>query len=171
MSVKNGLPQSEEYELLKPPSDLSKKVRQLSPIEAQKFNPVAAAEAAVGKLSIQFSGWMEKEVKDLVTAWDTILSQGFTEANFEALFCSVHDLKGQSETLGYPLIGRAARNLSSLLYYAKKDNSFPKELIGQNIDAIRAMVNEDAKDETNALGLQLVEQLENLIKSKIREYN
>ncbi|WP_082733825.1 Hpt domain-containing protein [Polycladidibacter hongkongensis] len=151
---------AEDYQLVKAPKDLSKKVRKLSAREAAKFDPVKAAEAAVENLSDRFNGWMGEEVDNLTSAWEDVRLSGFNEDNYGCCFRNAHDLKGQAETLGFPLVGRAAKNLALLLTAAKETQIYPMELLGQNVDAIRAMVNEEARDTTSRIGIALVERLE-----------
>jgi chemotaxis protein histidine kinase CheA len=147
-------------ERIRVPNDLSKKVRKMSTIEAAKFDPVKAAEEAIEKLSDKFESWMGSEVDCLKETHQTAQSADFTEETYDALFRCAHDIKGQAETLGFPLIGRVANNLTLLLVAAKTQESFPKELISQHVSAINAMISEDARDDTNRLGVALVTRLE-----------
>ncbi len=142
------------------PNDLSKKVRRMSPVEAAKFDPVKAAEEAIGKLSCKFESWMKSEADRLKEINKEAQLADFTMDNYDSLFRCAHDIKGQAETLGYPLIGRVAHNLTLLLVAAKTQRSYPKELISQHVSAINAMISEDARDETNRLGVALVTRLE-----------
>lgn len=147
-------------EHIRVPNDLSKKVRKLTAVEAAKFDPVKAAEEAVQKLSDKFESWMGSEVDCLKEANQAAQSTDFTEETYDALFRCAHDIKGQAETLGFPLVGRVASNLTLLLIAAREQEAYPKELISQHVNAINAMICEDARDDTNQLGVALVERLE-----------
>ncbi|GHB33172.1 histidine kinase [Pseudovibrio japonicus] len=147
-------------EHIRVPNDLSKKVRKLTAVEAAKFDPVKAAEEAVQKLSDKFESWMGTEVDSLKKANQAAQTSDFAEEGYDALFRCAHDIKGQAETLGFPLVGRVANNLTLLLVAAKEQETYPKELISQHVDAINAMISEDARDDTNQLGVTLVERLE-----------
>jgi hypothetical protein len=56
------------------------------------------------------------------------------------------------------LAGRAASSLCNVLESTEIDN-LPKALISQHVQAIRAMVNENAKDMTHKTAHQLVNSL------------
>ncbi|KZL21232.1 Hpt domain protein [Pseudovibrio axinellae] len=142
------------------PNLLAKKVRKLSPVEAAKFDPVKAAEEAIEKLSNKFESWMAAEVERLKDANLAAQQADFSEETYDALFRYAHDIKGQAKTLGFPLIGRVANNLTLLLVAANTEQTYPKELISQHVDAINAMIFEDARDESNQLGVALVTRLE-----------
>lgn len=147
-------------ERIQAPNDLSKKVRKMSAAEAAKFDPVKAAEEAIEKLSDQFESWMGSEIDCLKTANDAAQAADFSTETYDALFRCAHDIKGQAETLGFPLIGRVANNLTTLLIVTHTQASYPKELIAQHVNAIRAMISEDARDSTSKLGVALVTRLE-----------
>ncbi|AEV38461.1 Hpt domain protein [Pseudovibrio sp. FO-BEG1] len=147
-------------EHIRVPNDLSKKVRKMSTIEAAKFDPVKAAEEAIEKLSDKFESWMGSEVDCLKEANQAAQDADFTEETYDSLFRCAHDIKGQAETLGFPLVGRVANNLTLLLVAAKAQETYPKELIAQHVSAINAMISEDARDDTNKLGVALVSRLE-----------
>ncbi len=149
-----------KQERIKVPNNLSHKVRRMSPVEAARFDPVKAAEEAIQKLSEKFEGWMTSEVTCLKQANQSAQDSDFTEETYDALFRCAHDIKGQADTLGFPLVGRVASNLTLLLVAAKMQGTFPKKIISQHVDAICAMISEDARDETNKLGTALVTRLE-----------
>lgn len=150
---------------IKIPNVLAKKVNYKTPPKIvvpkrANFDPVKAAEEAIERLSTKFDKWIETEVGDLHEACQHAQSAGFSEEAYETFYRCAHDLRGQAETLGYPLVGRVAKNLALLLSAAQSENNFPKDLIVQHVDAIRAMISEEARDESNKLGVKLVEKLE-----------
>ena len=154
-----------QVERIKIPNVLAKKVKYKAPPkivvpERPNFDPVKAAEEAIERLSAKFDKWIETEVGDLYEANQAAQTDDFSQETFDIFYRCAHDLRGQAETLGYPLVGRVAKNLALLLAAARTENNFPKDLIAQHVDAIRAMVSEDARDETNNLGVELVEKLE-----------
>lgn len=147
------------YQVVKPPQDLRSKVRPLNNREAADFDPVKAAEAAMQRLSKEFDAWMNEESDALVDLWSRLTAAPLTEKGANSLFRAAHDIKGQAATLGYPFAGEVAGNLCYLIENIKPAAAIPRQLAGQHIEAIRAIVAEGAKSETNAVAKALVERL------------
>ncbi|CEJ12685.1 Hpt domain-containing protein [Phreatobacter sp. AB_2022a] len=120
---------------------------------------IERAEAALAQLAAEFDGWMEKEVERLVTARDAAAAHGLTAENRTALFSAAHDIKGEATTFGYPLASRAAESLTALLLGIEDAKLLPWPLVSQHVDAIRAIVREEAKGEDHPVALELVEKL------------
>lgn len=158
-----------DFELITPPINLRSKVRQLSAREAANFDPVAAAEAALTKLSSNFNSWMEQETESLRVSWADIHANGLNEERRDTLFRHSHDIKGQAATLGFPLAGHIADSLCHLLDAVPDVSLIPERLIEQHVQAIRAIVAEDARDEhdrtANALTKQLTDVTDDYIAS------
>lgn len=160
----------QEYEILSPPSDLRRKVRELTPREAKKFDPVKAAEAALQRLSKNFGTWMDNETRDLMSAWEAVQSEGLTEETLATLFRAAHNIKGQALTLGFPLVGQVAANLCHLIETVPGPDSLPLGLIGRYVEAIRAMVMEGAKDDANKTGVKLLETLKGVTDEYLAQF-
>lgn len=151
--------QGGDVEFVKPPTDLRKKVRIMSPREAAKFDPVKAAEAALERLSAQFDGWMHKEADQLFSDWSAVDSDGLNGETLSKLYNTAHNIKGQAQTLGYPLAGGVASSLCHLIETINAPERLPLALLRQHVDAIRAMVAEEARDEANPTGSALLHKL------------
>ncbi|MTH99401.1 Hpt domain-containing protein [Roseibium sp. RKSG952] len=164
-----GGDQGDQYEVLTPPSDLRKKVRVLNKREAAKFDPVKAAEAAMERLSANFGSWMQTETSDLLSAYADIGTSGVDAEKLERLYQSVHNIKGQARTLGYPLVGSVASNFCHLIESLPSPSGFPMELSGRYVDAIRAMVMEGARDHDNETGAELLQTLTSLSEDHLRK--
>jgi HPt (histidine-containing phosphotransfer) domain-containing protein len=150
----------QQYEVLSPPTSLRTKVRELTPREAKKFDPVKAAEIALGRLSHHFGGWMDNETKALMAAWEQVNKEGMSEETLASLFQAAHNIKGQALTLGFPLVGEVAANMCHLIETTPSPQTIPLKLAGQYVDAIRAMVMEGAKDDANKTGVELLKTLQ-----------
>lgn len=137
--------------------DLRKKVRQ-TPRRGGEPDPIAAAEAAVQELASSFDGWMIGELDTLTTRWRAAGDDGYAVQSREALFRAAHDIKGQAATLGYPLVGEAAASLCNLLLDGPASPLLPLALVDQHVQAIRAMVREEAREE-NRIARALAEKL------------
>ncbi|NBN63652.1 Hpt domain-containing protein [Microvirga tunisiensis] len=157
-----------DVEFVTPPKDLRKKVRVLSPREAARFDPVKAAEAALQRLSGHFDGWMDTEAAALWTAWEAIDRDGLSRETLDPLYQAAHNIKGQSQTLGYPLVGSVAGSLCHLIETVPALEQVPAVLLRQHVEAIRAMVSEKARDESNRLGVQLLERLREVTADYLR---
>jgi HPt (histidine-containing phosphotransfer) domain-containing protein len=94
-----------DHEVITPPHELR---RAVGPAIAGDDDPVARAEAALGQLSSEFSGWMQSECERLETARKDIRRLGFDPNTHDALFRSVHDIKGEAATFGFPEIAGCA---------------------------------------------------------------
>ncbi|WP_319773115.1 Hpt domain-containing protein [Breoghania sp.] len=156
-----------DFELITPPGNLSTKVRKLSAREAAKFDPVAAAEAALSKLSNNFNGWMDQETEALWLSWNDIHANGLTYERRDELFRHCHDIKGQSATLGFPLAGHVADSLCHLLDTVRNIALIPDRLIEQHVQAIRAIVAEDARDDDDMIANALIKQLNDVTEDYI----
>ena len=152
--------QDQEYEVIKPPSTLRSKVREMSPREAAKFDPIKAAEIALQRLSFNFDNWMQDEAKTLAMVWSEIHDNGVDEDRKARLFHAAHDIKGQAATLGYPLVGTAAAAFCRLIEAASDPAELPLTLAGKYVEAIHAMVHENARDDSDSTGAMLVAELE-----------
>lgn len=132
--------------------DLRKKVRR-SAARAGDADPIAAAEAAVQELAASFDGWMHGELETLVMRWHEAGMDGYGAASRESLFRAAHDIKGQAATLGYPLVGEAAASLCHLLLEGPDSARLPLTLVDQHVQAIRAMIREQAREENRTARL------------------
>ncbi|MEI2384000.1 Hpt domain-containing protein [Breoghania sp. JC706] len=148
-----------DFEIITPPVNLRSKVRKLSRREEANFDPVAAAEAALAKLSVNFNSWMDQETEALRVCWVDIHDHGLDEERRDTLFRHSHDIKGQAATLGFPLAGHIADSLCRLLETVTDVSLVPVRLIEQHIQAIRAIVAEDARDENDMVANALAKQL------------
>ncbi len=150
---------SDATEYIEAKNDLRKKVREIrrrSPAD----DPVKRAEAALQILSTHFDDWMRDEVKTMFATRDTWVAVDYREGEEKRAFHrAVHDIKGQSTTLGFPLATRVAGSLCSLLERITDRKLIPIDLVNQHVDAIRAIVRERAKDEQNRIGSALTQTL------------
>lgn len=110
---------------------------------------IARAEQALDDLSINFDEWMQHETSRLVETRDEAIQSGFSKDQLEAFYQAAHNLKGQASTLGYPFADEICTSLCRLLDKTAEKSRLPEELIGQHVDAVRALVNERAKGTEN----------------------
>jgi chemotaxis protein histidine kinase CheA len=106
---------------------------------------VARAEQALASLSGEFADWMAVECDRLAAAHAAILKHGFNTETREELFRAAHDIKGDAATFGFPTAGAAAESLTRIIEHAPDLERVPTELIAHHINAIQAIVRENAK--------------------------
>ena len=126
---------------------------------------IARAEAALNDLSGEFDGWMKSELVRLGEARDRFVAKPDAKTR-AALYNVSHDFRGQAATLGFPLAGRVADTLCKVMDALEKAE-LPVPLITNHVDAIRAIVREDARGESHPIGLALADGLEKAAKELI----
>ena len=147
-----------DHEVLIPPNKLR---RTLSTVPDKKpyDDPVVRAEAALAALSNQFGDWMDSECRRLVSARLAVKAAGFTTTTCEALFHAAHDIKGQAATFGYPTAAGAAESLCRLIEHTSDISRIPVALVDQHVDAVRAIIRENARPDGPAIANEITKRL------------
>lgn len=146
----------DDHAVITPPNRLAKAVSKLS---LPDDDPVARAEAALEQLSSEFSKWMDDECARLDAARRDMRQSGMSKKTLDAMFHAAHDIKGQAETYGYPLVAPVADCLCRVLEHSPDAARIPGELIDQHVDAIRAIVRESARPDLAELAMVLTRKL------------
>jgi chemotaxis protein histidine kinase CheA len=148
-----------DHEVIVPPNKLKKAVQKLKPGEKVEFDPVARAEAALAELSRDFSVWMDNECARLDAARNAIKASGLTQGSKDILFRAAHDIKGEAETFGYPVVAPVANSLCRLLEHTPDLKLLPLRLIDQHVDAVRAIVHRNTRGDVAKYAAELAEKL------------
>ena len=90
--------------------------------------------------------------------------QGLNAENSEKLYISAHDLKGLGTTYQFPIITRLAASLCRLIDEPARRAKAPLLIIDAHIDAIKAAVRANIRDDTHPVGKTLAEELEANVK-------
>lgn len=122
-------------------------------------DPVARAEKALAGLSGEFKSWMATECGRLAAAHAAILQGGFTKETRLELFRAAHDIKGDAATFGYPTAGAAAESLCRIIEHAPDLDKVPAGLIAHHINAIQAIVREQAGIDRTGMADELSKRL------------
>jgi chemotaxis protein histidine kinase CheA len=117
------------------------------------------AEEALATLAVDFSSWMHEEASKLETARESFHKAPQTEDGQQILYRASHDIRGQGRTFGYPLAGELADGLCDLIDGAEEMNAQVLELVDAHIDAIRAVVRDDLRDENDKTARTVVAEL------------
>ncbi len=146
-------------QLIQPPNTLRLKVGggRFGGIDSAAL---AKAEAALQNLSSQFDEWLNDEVVKLDAARADIQAEGYTPATAEGLYLRAHDMKGLGGTYGFPLITRVAASLCKMTDHDNVRMKAPLFLIDAHIDAIKAIVRDQIRDEEHPVGTALAAELE-----------
>ena len=131
-----------DHHVITQPNPLRRVLRRVD--EKDPDDPVARAEKALAGLSGEFKDWMAIECDRLATAHAAILKNGFTTDTSQELFRAAHDIKGDAATFGFPTAAAAAESLCRIIEHAPDLERVPAELIAHHINAIQAIVRENA---------------------------
>jgi chemotaxis protein histidine kinase CheA len=131
-----------DHHVITQPNPLRRVLRRVD--EKDLDDPVARAEKALAGLSGEFKDWMAIECDRLAAAHAAILKNGFSTDTSQELFRAAHDIKGDAATFGFPTAGAAAESLCRIIEHAPDLERVPAELIAHHINAIQAIVRENA---------------------------
>jgi hypothetical protein len=152
--------QQNSGQMIQVPNTLRLKVGGAGRIGAIDPAAIAKAEAALKSLSGNFAQWLQDEITKLEAARQQVRADGMTPETMESLYLRAHDLKGLGTTYGFPLITRLAGSLCRLIDEKEKRTSAPMPLVDAHIDAIKAAVRDDIKDDQHPVGAALAKELE-----------
>lgn len=149
---------SKPAEFIQPPNTLRLKVggAGFGGIDAAA---IARAEAALKDLSSQFGEWLNDEVNKMDAARAEIRTKGATAETLKDLYLRAHDLKGLGATYEFPIVTRISASLCKLIDDHARMRA-PLFLIDAHIDAIKAMVRDNIREDTHPVGRMLVMELE-----------
>lgn len=116
------------------------------------------AEKALEELSTDFFSWMDEEVVKLQKAFDDIDKNGVENDRLTKLYRIVHEIRGCAGTFGFPFATAVASGLSQIILHCDQKIP-PMSLISSHVAAIRAIVREDARGNTDATARALADQL------------
>jgi hypothetical protein len=108
---------------------------------------VAKAEAALKSLSGNFAEWLGDEIGKLEVARARTKATGMGGADGEAFYIHAHDLKGLGGTYDFPLITRLASSLCRLIEEPANRAAAPAALIDAHINAIRASLRDNVRND------------------------
>ena len=144
-------------EVITPPNTLKVKVGKLPALDE---SAIARAEAALKGLSDQFGDWMRTELDHLETAFAQVKTDGLAGRAGELLFRRMHDIKGLGTTYEFPLVTRIANSGCKLLESPELRAAAPTSLAAAHVDALKAAVRDNIRDDSHPVGRVLAEELE-----------
>jgi hypothetical protein len=127
---------------------------------------LAKAEAALKGLANNFDQWMADELTKLDASRARIHTEGYTAETAENLYFRAHDLKGLGATYGFPVVTSIAGSLCRLIDDPTTRLRAPVFLLEAHIDAIKAAVRGQIRDNDHPVAQALLAELD----SRVREY-
>lgn len=152
-----------DHSVIMPPTTLRDRAMSIGGKGASKdgfdTEALARAEEALAQLADDFSSWMREEATKLESARESFRKAPQTEDGQQILYRASHDIRGQGRTFGYPLAGEIADGLCDLIDGADEMSAHVLELVDAHIDAIRAVVRDDIRDDKDTTARSLVAEL------------
>lgn len=145
-------------EMIDPPNTLKDKVPTKG-TGSPDFTPVERAEKALDLMSVEFDDWLAEEVEKLLIARNLVTADGLNNDTFEKLYMASHDLKGQGETYGYPLITQVCASLCKLLDTAPQHSDIPADIIDHHVNTVRNMMKMKMKQADHPQGSAVANRL------------
>lgn len=149
-----------DHDVIVPPHKLNTRVVMVTGQDTSPaLDAIARAEAALARLSSEFTGWMKAECDRLDAMRVRVRTDGLSGNARDDFFRAAHDIKGQAATFGYPLAAAAAESLCRLLEHAPDQTRIPPALIDQHVDGVRAIIREDVREAGNSIARALARRL------------
>ena len=95
-----------------------------------------------------------------MASYEDVCTHGLKEPYDEKLYLVAHDMRGQAETLGYPLIGRYCASLCKMFDAVTDYSKIPLHAIDSHIGAISVAIRDTIKDEENDIANAVLDKLE-----------
>lgn len=156
-----------DHEVIMPPHLLRKAITTGSPFD----DPVGRAEAALQKLSSEYSTWMRAECDRLEAARHDVLQKGMNKQTYQHLFHAAHDIKGEATTFGYPAVVGVANSLCRLLEHTPDISRIPLTLVDQHVSAVRAIIRETARPDHSEMAETLTRRLRDVADEFLKHEN
>lgn len=118
---------------------------------------LARAEQALEGLKAEFAVWIDADVTALGAARDAFAADQ-SRSRQEDLYRASHDLRGQARTFEFPIVERVASSLCRMLEIPAGSAALP--LIDAHVGAIRVIVRDNIRNNTNLMAVTLAGELE-----------
>ncbi len=148
-----------DHKVITPPATLRKRTMTIGgPGGTDMFDMAALerAEAALGELEKEFSGWMALEIDHLEEARGNFREAPADDEARQILYRAGHDIRGQGKTFGYPLAAVFADGMCDLIEGAEEIDQTVLDLVDGHVDAIRAVVRNEVRDGGDDIARNLV---------------
>lgn len=144
-------------EIFMPPNILKAKVGSVT--GGVDTAAIKRAEAAMETLKSEFNDWLADDIARLTKVRGGFANSATPEMRAE-LFRAAHDLKGQADTYGYPMVARVASSLANLLDEANTKPVVPLGLVDAHVAAIQIAFRDKVNVTSDAIAATLAKELE-----------
>ena len=132
--------------------------RQAHPMAARRIPWRVPRRHWPGSLRNSATGWIPNATGSIALA--AISSKpACTQSSKDALFRAAHDIKGEAATFGYPPWPRQRKAYAASSSTRPEISRIPVALIGQHVDAVRAIYREYARSDAKKLAATLTTRL------------
>lgn len=150
------------YGMIIPPNNLKKKVKITIVKDGTETEAIDNADAAMDAMGDKFKEWLEDEVSKFDKCRKDMCANPNAE-NMAALHIVAHDVKGQAQTMGFPLITLVSASLCKLIEVWNNVETFPLDLLNNHVDSIKVMLAQDIKEKDHPIGKKLTDKLINTV--------
>lgn len=123
-------------------------------------NILKRAENAITKMADDYTKWANEDLVNLEAGLDKLRAGGTDKAaELKDMFRMALDMKGQGGSFGYILITAIADSLMKFIENRTEVNEFDLEVIAAHLGAMRAVFNQEVRDDGGPVGEQLMDGL------------
>lgn len=156
--TQNSAAGDDKGQIIQVPYDFAKHVVEVPGNGSLDMGPIERAEKALATLAAQYPVWMEDEIAALVKARKGLTRDSADKQARERLFFAAHNLRGQAQTMNFPMVGTVSENLCQFLERLP-EGPLPLDVVDLHVIAIKAMVDENATGDSNGVAASLAAQL------------
>jgi chemotaxis protein histidine kinase CheA len=127
---------------------------------------IKRAETAMETLKTEFNDWLADDIARLAMMREGFAGNPSAQMRFD-LFRAAHDLKGQADTYGFPLVARIASNLANLVDEGNKKTVIPLPLVDAHVAAIRIAFRDKVSVTSDAVAAMLAKELEDQVAKEV----
>ena len=165
--IVNGRKVGGKYKIINPPNTIATRVSGSGPMSESMQKK---AESVLKKHAETFSGNAKTEVEELSNAVDELAKNLDSHGEYtNRIFQISHNIRGQGGTFGYDLITDIAASLCNYVEELESCDDDALKLIRAHIDAMRAVIMEDATGGGGKIGQEISKSL-NLAVTKLTDY-
>ncbi len=165
--IVNGRKVGGKFKIINPPHTIATRVSGSGPMSQSMMQK---AEGVLKKHTEAFSGNAKAEVEELSKAVDELAQTlDSHEESIHRIFQLSHNIRGQGGTFGYGLITDIAASLCNYVEELEKCDNSAITLIRAHVDAMRAVLMENAVGDGGKIGQEISKSL-NLAVTKLTDY-
>ncbi|MBL1421186.1 MAG: hypothetical protein COC24_011820 [Alphaproteobacteria bacterium] len=160
--MSDGKLNTKSYGMIIPPNNLKTKVKITVVKDGSETESIDNADAAMEAMGDTFKEWLEDEVSKFDKCRKDMCANPNKE-HMAALHIVAHDVKGQAQTMGFPLITLVSASLCKLIEVWENVETFPLDLLNNHVDSIKVMLAQDIKEKDHPIGKKLTDKLINTV--------